>query len=121
MKSLPRPDSRGNSRLRHSRCCRVAILSIALGGRRPMLLALLASLGLILTACSSSTPQATPPSAPATSAPVVFATAAPTAPPLPSTTASAAQQPLYVTNTGSQGLTMRKEPGGDPVRVVPDG
>jgi hypothetical protein len=33
----------------------------------------------------------------------------------------AAQQRLYVANTGGQGLTMRRSPGGDAVAVLPDG
>src|SRR5687768_7259324 len=93
------------------------------------------SLALVLTSCTPTSRQPTP--ATPTAAPVVLATAAPTAipatavppPPTPiappspeaaSTTPSAPAQ-LYVTNTGGQGLTMRRAPGGEPLGALPDG
>lgn len=100
------------------------------------------SLVLVLTSCTPTRRQ--PTAATPTAAPVVLATPAPTAlpptavpppptavppPPTPiappspeaaSTTPSAPAR-LYVSNTGGQGLTMRRAPGGEPMGTLPDG
>jgi len=86
---------------------------------------------LLLIACTSPPRQAATP----TAAPVVIATAMPTAaatatrpaptpiaqPTLTSSTSQGQAQTAYVTNTGGQGLTLRQAPGGAAIRGLPDG
>lgn len=89
-------------------------------------------LAVLMTACTASSRQMPPTPPAAAAAPVVLATKPPTsvpatapapppttpvplAPPTATAAAPSVSQPLYVTNTGSQGLTMRKAPGGDPL------
>jgi hypothetical protein len=88
---------------------------------------------LLPIACATPARQAGPPTP--TAAPVVIATAMPTspatstrpaptpvAPPtLPPATSGAQSTTVVVTNTGSQGLTLRQTPGGAPIRGLPDG
>lgn len=95
-----------------------------------MVVAVLAA-GLI--ACTGTTPPATPTPMPPTAAPVVIATPVPSMTPLATRpvptpiappklpTAPSGQPTVYVTNTGGQGLTLRRTPGGDPITTLPDG
>ena len=90
-------------------------------------------MALLLVACAGPPRQPVTPTP--TAGPVVVATAAPTTSPsatrpvptaiaqaTPPTTAPAAQtQTVYVTNTGGQGLTLRRTPGGAPITGLPDG
>jgi hypothetical protein len=105
-------------------------------GRIPPLL--VASLMLLLAACTSPGSQApSPAEATSVAAPVFIATAVPTTSPVPvqtavqptpiaPATADLAVSPtapgtLKVTNTGGQGLMMRREPGGAPLVTLPEG
>src|SRR5262249_20807764 len=109
------------------------------GGGRARLLATLAVVPL-LTACGALVPPRTPTAAPVSTAPIVFATASPapvqtpfqapipppptqTAAPAIPTPAPPAPRPLYVPNTGTDGLTLRRTPAtdGERIAVLPDG
>jgi hypothetical protein len=118
-----------------------AILGADRRRRLAWLCAPLLGLGLLLAACDTTTPPEAATPEPATPASVVLATAVPSLPPSatqPSATPTtespgpdespttesgeaAAVEPLYVANTGGLGLTLRKEPGGERIDVLPDG
>jgi len=106
--------------------------------RRARAVGLFVVIAVVLAACTSTARQSAPIAPPSTAAPVAVTTAAPTAalptavppaltptvpPAPPPPTAEAAQPPLYVTNTGSDGLTLRRAPGaaGERIAVLPDG
>jgi hypothetical protein len=96
---------------------------------------LIAVLALFIAACSGGRQAQPTPVPTATAAPVVLATAVPTAPPTPipptavpptappppTATVAAALPPLYVANTGADGLTLRREPGGERIDGLADG
>jgi hypothetical protein len=97
------------------------------------------SLALLVTGCTDLSPAVPPTPAPVSTAPIVFATAAPVTapasnptpiPPPPTATrpaiptpAPAAPRPVYVANTGGDGVVFRKAPGpdGERVDVLKDG
>jgi hypothetical protein len=103
------------------------------GVRRACLGALVVA--LMLTACSLPERTTPPTAAPVSTAPVVFATSSPVAvqtpfaTPIPPpatptvrieipTPAPAAPRPLYVANTGGEGLALRNKPASDGERIA---
>jgi hypothetical protein len=88
---------------------------------------------VVASGCTASSRQGTSTPVPPSVAPVAVATPSPTVtassvPPSPTsvpppkpTVAAPARPPLYVANTGQDGLTLRRAPGGDRIAVLPDG
>jgi hypothetical protein len=120
---------------------RDAAIWTATVGARVRHLALVIVGPLLLTGCFIAPLPGSPTPAPVSTAPVVFATSSPAAvqtpfqastpiPPPPTRTPLAiptpmptAQRPVYVANTGADGLTLRKTPApdGERIALLPDG